>query len=106
MDFVYKTALREEYLKEFEYLKKYYPEEYLWKTSNTKYIKWLEEKVKNPHTTYVYVLYYSDIFNILDKPKIKVHKTREGAERMVKRLLENHPEYEGMWEIREEKTRP
>lgn len=120
------SDLRQEYENLYRKEKYTNPDKYLWEMSNSRYIVWLENKIKfNPPPTVVYCLYYRDIFNIIDSPVIKVYKTKAGAYRAMRRLLNsiynkwydgrilngknrfgNYPIFDSSWVIIEEEVRP
>lgn len=120
------SELRQEYENLFRIEKFTDPDKYLWEMSNSRYIMWLEDRIKyNLPPNKVYCLYYRDIFNIVDAPVLKVYKTKAGAYRAMRRLLNsiytrwyderiikgknrygNHPIFEGSWKISEEDVRP
>ena len=61
------SELRQEYENLFRIEKFTDPDKYLWEMSNSRYIMWLEDRIKyNLPPNKVYCLYYRDIFNIVD----------------------------------------
>jgi len=120
-----KHKLRKEYDELYKGLKNIQPDKFQWFMSNSKYIEWLETKIKNLPPSTVYYLYFHNIFNLQEQPLINIYKTKSGAYRAMKRRLNieyykwynnrimygknrrgNRPNYNGCWFIIEEKVRP